>query len=727
MKLILKFLLVLIVITITSISYLSLVGIKTTKFNNQIISKIKKINNNIIIDLKEIKIVLDPFRFHLQAKTLGPKLKNKNKSIEIESIKTIIPLRSLFNEKFILKDLEISTKTLEIKSLISFMRVIDPKPEFYILEKIIQKGFLIADIKFNFDNNGNLKNDYKIDGLIKDGKINIFDRYKVDKLDLIFNYNKDILKLNDISLLFNKLNFYSKALTVTKVNDNFLVKGNVENKNINLDNQSIQALVKPFFPNLDIQNLKFNSKSIFSLNLNKKFKLNNFSFKSELEIENISLSNNFELKKFFPKIKDFINFSEYKISIDYENKNLIIDGSGNVQLQEFKDEFSFTINKKNKNYDFKTSLKIKKNPFIIDSLTFKKDENNKAVIDLNGKQILDKKLKIDLIHYKEKENTFRVEDLVLNKKMQIVKFKKIESKYIDKEKKKNDFKITSKKNLYHLQSKLFNGKKLIDDLIDSDTKENTFEKDFKLDVKIDNLFLDDFNSINDFQGNLAFQKGKIINGNLTGIFLDNKKLNFTIKTVGNEKITTLFSDKAEPIVGKYKFIKGFNEGSLDFYSSKKDGESVSTIKIYDFKLKELPALTKILTLASLQGIADILSGEGIRFNEFEMNFRNKGNLMTIDEIYAIGPAISILMNGYVEKNTLISLRGTLVPATTLNKVIGSLPLIGDILVGKKTGEGVFGVSFKIKGPPKNLETTVNPIKTLTPRFITRTIEKIKKN
>ncbi len=727
MKLILKFLLVLIVITITSISYLSLVGIKTTKFNNQIISKIKKINNNFIIDLKEIKIVLDPFRFHLQAKTLGPKLKNKNKSIEIESIKTIIPLRSLFNEKFILKDLEISTKTLEIKSLISFMRVIDPKPEFYILEKIIQKGFLIADIKFNFDNNGNLKNDYKIDGFIKDGKINIFDRYKVDKLDLIFNYNKDILKLNDISLLFNKLNFYSKALTVTKVNDNFLVKGNVENKNINLDNQNIQALVKPFFPNLDIQNLKFNSKSIFSLNLNKKFKLNNFSFKSELEIENISLSNNFELKKFFPKIKDFINFSEYKISIDYENKNLIIDGSGNVQLQEFKDEFSFTINKKNKNYDFKTSLKIKKNPFIIDSLSFKKDENNKAVIDLNGKQILDKKFKIDLIHYKEKENTFRVEDLVLNKKMQIVKFKKIESKYIDKEKKKNDFKITSKKNVYHLQSKLFNGKKLIDDLIDSDTKENTFEKDFKLDVKIDNLFLDDFNSINDFQGNLAFQKGKIINGNLTGIFLDNKKLNFTIKTVGNEKITTLFSDKAEPIVGKYKFIKGFNEGSLDFYSSKKDGESVSTIKIYDFKLKELPALTKILTLASLQGIADILSGEGIRFNEFEMNFRNKGNLMTIDEIYAIGPAISILMNGYVEKNTLISLRGTLVPATTLNKVIGSLPLIGDILVGKKTGEGVFGVSFKIKGPPKNLETTVNPIKTLTPRFITRTIEKIKKN
>ena len=84
------------------------------------------------------------------------------------------------------------------------------------------------------------------------------------------------------------------------------------------------------------------------------------------------------------------------------------------------------------------------------------------------------------------------------------------------------------------------------------------------------------------------------------------------------------------------------------------------------------------------------------------------------------------MEGYIQLNELISLRGTLVPATTINKVIGKIKGIGNILGGKKKGEGVFGVSFKIKGSPKNLKTTVNPIKTLTPRFITRTLEKIKK-
>ena len=96
----------------------------------------------------------------------------------------------------------------------------------------------------------------------------------------------------------------------------------------------------------------------------------------------------------------------------------------------------------------------------------------------------------------------------------------------------------------------------------------------------------------------------------------------------------------------------------------------------------------------------MLTGEGIRFTDFEMKFSNKGKLMTIQEMYAIGPAISILMDGYIESNKLISLRGTLVPATTVNRTISSIPIIGNILVGKKIGEGVFGVSFKVKGPPK---------------------------
>ena len=92
-------------------------------------------------------------------------------------------------------------------------------------------------------------------------------------------------------------------------------------------------------------------------------------------------------------------------------------------------------------------------------------------------------------------------------------------------------------------------------------------------------------------------------------------------------------------------------------------------------------MAKILTLASLQGIADLLTGEGIRFDDFEMDYLSSKNSTEINEIYAIGPAISILMSGYIEKEKLISLRGTLVPATTINKTIAKIPLLGNILGG----------------------------------------------
>ena len=84
------------------------------------------------------------------------------------------------------------------------------------------------------------------------------------------------------------------------------------------------------------------------------------------------------------------------------------------------------------------------------------------------------------------------------------------------------------------------------------------------------------------------------------------------------------------------------------------------------------------------------------------------------------------MDGYKDVNGLTSLRGTLVPAKNLNKLLSKIPIIGKIIIPKEIGEGLFGVSFKIKGPIGETKTTINPIKTLTPRFITKILEKSKK-
>ena len=87
--------------------------------------------------------------------------------------------------------------------------------------------------------------------------------------------------------------------------------------------------------------------------------------------------------------------------------------------------------------------------------------------------------------------------------------------------------------------------------------------------------------------------------------------------------------------------------------------------------------------------------------------------------------MSVLMDGYQDENKLTSLRGTLVPAKTLNKIIAKIPVIGNIVIPKEIGEGLFGISFKMKGPKGKIKTTINPIRTLTPRFIQKIIDRNK--
>ncbi len=713
----------------TLIVYLSTLGIETTRFNNQIINILKNFNKDLEVELKKVKILVDPFNFEINAKTVGSKFVIKKKTIEIEKIKTRISINSLINDQFSLKDLEISTKSIEIKNLISFVRNFKNTPELYLFEKIFKKGYLISNINLEFDSQGKIKKNYKIKGFIKNARINLLKSYSLNDLNLILNVSKDNFQFKDIKLSLNKLPILSEKISVKKINNSFVVDGSLENKNIILEDKLIYDLIKTYLLKFEIEDLNFNSKSQFSFRVNKKYKIDNFKLSSKIKINHLRLPNQLKIKSFLPSIKDKINIKNHIININFHKKNLKIEGNGNILLQNNEDSIDYKINKLNKSLNFEIFLKIKNNPVLIDFLGFKKRNDSNIDLDFKGSYIQDDNLQIKSFSINEDKNKLEVEGLFLDKDFKIKKFKKAIFNYFDEDRKKNELSIVNKDGFYNLVGTQFNANRFIENLIEGNNsnKSKIFSQNFNINIELKRVLIDEKYTLKNFIGYLNFQNNEVTNAEINAFFSKNKNFKFTIKSNQNEKVTTFFLDEAEPIVKRYKFIKGYRDGSLDFYSSKKGNLSKSNLKIYDFRLKELSILTKLLTLASLQGIADILSGEGITFDEFEMIFKNQDDLMTIEEIYAIGPAISVLMDGYVEKDKLISLRGSLVPATTINKAIGSIPVLGKILVGSKTGEGVFGVSFKIKGSPKNLETTVNPIKTLTPRFITRTLEKIKKN
>ena len=726
-KIILKTFLILILIIVTFLAYLSIIGIETSKFNTQISSQIKSIDKDIDLNLNQIKIRLNPIKLTITADTIGPNLIYKNNDIDLESIKTNISLKSLLGDKFILSNLQISTKSIEINNFLSFLKSFKNTPQLYILEKMVSNGYILVDLDLNFDSKGKIKKDYKIDGFVRNTKINFLNNYEINNFGLVFNIQDEEFRFEDVKLKFNKIPIVSKKILVSKKINDFYVKGEIESQKNEFDKEFIELIKNSFFKELNISKLNLNSKSEFSFKTNKRFKIEDLKFTSDISLNNLKVLHGFQIEEFFTDSKKELEVLDHKMNLNFENGNFSIDGKGKILVQNKEDLVNYSVKLKDNNYKFSSTLELVNNRLLLDFLNYEKNENDKLELKINGSNIKGKTF-FESIILEENDNNFEIKNLVLTDDLKIDNFETIKLYYFDQENMKNDLKIDKRKNDYLISGNFFNSSKILDLLTSDDDQNNLkiFKRNFDLVFKINKVYLDKENIVENLKGKLRYQKNEIIDANLVAYFSDTEKFSLTIKSDNNGKVTTFFLDRAEPIVKRYKFIKGYENGKLDFYSLKKGNLSSSTLKIYDFKLKELPALTKLLTLASLQGIADILSGEGIRFDEFEMNFRNEGDLMTIDEIYAIGPAISILIEGYVEKSKIISLRGTLVPATTINKAIGSIPVLGKILVGQKTGEGVFGVSFKIKGPPDKLETTVNPIKTLTPRFITRTLEKMKK-
>jgi hypothetical protein len=788
------------------ITYMSTVGIKTEKFNNQIQNLVKQKNNKFDIRLKKIKLTLDPLNFKVNAKTIDAKITFNNKPIELEYIQTQISLNSLIKNQLVASQIEISTKPILLKNFVSFIRSINNRPELFFLERFIKKGYLIADLKFNIDEFGALKNDYKINGLLKEGEISVFKKNKIEKINFIFNIEENIFNFKDISFDTNNINFLSDRLNINKDKKNYLFEGSLRNKKSVLNDQILQT-IKLKYPQFDLINTNFESENDFTFNINDKFKVKNLSINSSILINNsqlkrnnlidknifeinefvdlkdheikasyankklsiegkgqVKLQNKFELikykvnnngsnlnlvsnielseldiknqnliKEYLPKTKDTLNLKDHKIKINYQDNILALEGFGKIKFEKELNQIKYFFSTKDQKYNFITDLEINDTPIKIDFINYKKNKNLNSQLKINGNY--NKKFGLDFkkISLLLKNNSLIVNDLKIDRNNKLVKVDKIVLDYFDNDDLKNKFTINAtKNNTYELKGSFLNADPIITRLLESkdDQKLNIFKENIIISLNVSDVYLDNSNVIKNLKGKLQIRDNKVDQANVSAQFDNNKDIIFSINTKNDEKITTLYSSKARPFVKKYKFIKGFedsDEGYLDFYSSKKNGISNSKLIIDNFKVKEIPALAKLLSLASLQGIADLLTGEGIRFTDFEMNFTNKGKLMTIEELYAIGPAISILIEGYIDENDLVSLRGTLVPATTINRSIASIPLIGNLLIGKKVGDGVFGVSFKVKGPPKKLETTVNPIKTLTPRFITRTLEKIKKN
>jgi len=709
---------------------LSTLGYETDKFNRVISEKIHENNQNILLKLEKIRFKFDIKDLSLFLETSNPDLEYRNLDIPINNVKVYLNPVFLIKSEIKINKINVRSEELSINQLKKIIIKTKPSNLNSFINNKVKNGKLTTDVEFYLNNN------QEIDDFIAKGE--------VKEMDAIIT--------NDLSLKDTRFNFFADSSDVLIKNiksktDAFLIKnGNLQikkNKEISLKsdfttdikiNKDNIANYLPFSKNFKFINRETNFNAnldhFLDITFDKTFKVINYTYTNKGKINELSIKFDKSVKNLFlEKNIDNLYFKDSDFSARYSS-----DKKNNINATG-----SYSIDKKNyKNYNFKNNFLneisnidldfefIQKLNF--DFINYKKKDNEIANISL-GIGIKKDFINVKNLQYKENKSLILIEKLKIDKKNKnIISLKKIKVKTFNKNNLKNDFTLDFGKeiNIFGTRYDANN----LNKFLNQKSKNNILKKISKsIDIDLKNIDTPLSKKLQNFKLIGVIEKGKFVKISSKGDFGNNKFLDISMKNDQKNKkqYLEIYSDLPQPLLSGYGFFKGLSDGVLTFSSIIEDSTSSSKLIIEDFKLVNAPGVVKLLSLADFGGLADLAEGEGLSFQKMEINMSNDKGFLKLKELYAVGPSISVLMEGYKDPGGLTSLRGTLVPAKNLNKLLSKIPVIGNIIIPKEIGEGLFGVSFKMKGMPGKIKTTINPIKTLTPRFITKALEKSKKS
>ena len=368
----------------------------------------------------------------------------------------------------------------------------------------------------------------------------------------------------------------------------------------------------------------------------------------------------------------------------------------------------------------KTSNKLKETELNIPALGITKYKGIVATADIDF-NFSNKKLKeIKIINYKQGNN--EINGLVKLSK-EFKPYKSLELNLM-KDDKKISIKVLRNKDLNNLDLKgdYFDFSKILKETFFEEKKEDSFLiqlQPLKINLQANEILVAEEKSIYKADAILKYENKIFKDVKLNAKLNNGKTFNLRIKPKENSREIIINSDDAGLFLKTFNINKSGKEGEFILHGNYDDTEEShplnASVTIRGMRLVKAPTLAKILNLASI-GIVSALSGEGILINKLKSEFVLNEGVLDLNKYEAYGPDIGFSNQGkiYLRKDE-IDLEGAIIPMVTLNKIIGSIPVVGKILTNER--KGIWSFAYTITGNIDEPEVKVNPIKTITPGFI----------
>lgn len=195
-----------------------------------------------------------------------------------------------------------------------------------------------------------------------------------------------------------------------------------------------------------------------------------------------------------------------------------------------------------------------------------------------------------------------------------------------------------------------------------------------------------------------------------------------------QKIFRLEVDDAGAALKAFDLYDNMDGGELTIFAepltTADEGDFSGRLVLRDFRVRKAPVLAKLISALSLPGLAQLFDNEGVRFSRlesrFEWLFQEKGAKIEIKDGRTSGNSLGLTFEGFINQATSrVDVNGTIVPVSGINTLMSNIPLLGDVIAGRK-GEGIFAATYTVKGDMAEPKVSVNALAALAPGFL-RTI------
>ena len=257
-----------------------------------------------------------------------------------------------------------------------------------------------------------------------------------------------------------------------------------------------------------------------------------------------------------------------------------------------------------------------------------------------------------------------------------------------------------------------------------------------LDAEIDTVIGANDTTLRSVRVTMQQRNEKLHAVELQGTLAGGKQLSASLKPVPGRprmlEASTADAGQSMKLVGFYSSLVG-GAGEMQINLDGRDGaDKTGRVYISRFQLLGDPIVQELFQGADATQPSDRPGRVRTVRQQFDFDQLYAGvsvgnGQLVLEPVVAEGPLIGVNVRGKLDfRADRMHLGGTYVPLSGINRALSGFPLIGQILTGPR-GEGVFGITFEIKGPMSDPKVNVNPLSLMTPGFLRELFQTVPEN